>query len=97
MCKHVSNLANIGNLFNLNPGRILLVSLLSYQTPAADEWSLPLLRKLLAKRSEFFTCEEDTSTIQRISLCLIGLYPSLYMGESGTPTILQVLWRRLYI
>ena len=70
-----SNLANIQNLFNLDPRKdhagLFKTKSICYQTPAVDEWRLPLLRKLLAKRSEFFTCEEDTSTIDELieSLC----------------------------
>ena len=70
-----SNLANIQNLFNLDPRKehagLFKSKSIGYQTPAADEWRLPLLRKLLAKRCEFFTCEEDTSTIDELieSLC----------------------------
>ena len=70
-----SNLTNIGNLFHLDPRKdpagLFKAKSIGYLTPAAEEWRLPLLRKLLAKRSEFFTCEEDTSTIDDLieSLC----------------------------
>ena len=65
----------IGNLFNLDPRKdpagLFKAKSIDNQTPAVDDWRLPLLRKLLAKRREFFTCEEDTSTIDDLieSLC----------------------------
>ena len=70
-----SNLANIENLCSMDPRRhssgLFKTKVFGYLTPAVDEWRLPFLRKLLAKRSEFFTCEEDTSTIDDLieSLC----------------------------
>ena len=62
-----SNLTNIGNLFHLDPRKdpvgLFKAKSIIHLTPAADEWRLHLLGKLLAKRSELFTCEEDTSTM----------------------------------
>ena len=69
------NLANIHNLFNLDPGRDPLSSFkaaaVGYQTPESDEWRLPFLRKLLAQRREFSDCEDDVATIDELieSLC----------------------------
>ena len=70
-----SNLANIENMFNMDPRRdpsgLFKTKMIGYLTPAVEEWRLPFLRKLLAQRSVFFTCEEDTSTIDELieSLC----------------------------
>jgi hypothetical protein len=65
-----SNLTNIGNLFHLDPrtdpAGLFKANSIGYLTPAAEEWRLPLLRKLLAKRSEFFTFKKDTSTIDEL-------------------------------
>ena len=47
-----SNLTNIGNLFNLDPRKdpagLFKAKSIDNQTPAVDDWRLPLLRKLLA-------------------------------------------------
>ena len=42
-----------------------------YTVPEVDRWRLPLLRKLLAKRSEMVVCEEEVDTITDLidSLC----------------------------
>ena len=70
-----ANLANIENLCSMDPRKDpsghFKSKMTGYLAPAVDEWRLPFLRKLLAQRSEFFTCEEDTSTIDELieSLC----------------------------
>jgi hypothetical protein len=69
------NLANIKVLFNLDPKRDHPAQFKSkdigYQTPEADKWRLPLLRKLLDQRRDMYTCEEDTKTVDELieSLC----------------------------
>ena len=69
------NLANIGSLFNLDPRRDPVSSFkatdIGYQTPDSDGWRLPLLKKLMFQRREFFNCEDDTNTIDELieSLC----------------------------
>ena len=58
------NLANIENLFKLDPRRDPVSSFkaidVGYQIPDSDEWRLPLLKKLMAQRRDFFNCEDDT-------------------------------------
>ena len=69
------NLANIEQLFNLDPRREPVGSfkekMVGHETPASDEWRLPLLRKLLNKRREFSACDDETSTLDELieSLC----------------------------
>ena len=69
------NLANIHNLFNLDPGRDPLSSFkaaaVGYQTPESDKWRLPFLRKLSAQRRELSDYENDVATIEELieSLC----------------------------
>ena len=69
------NLANIAQLFNLNPRREHVGAFkeikVGHQTPASDEWRLPLLRKLLSQRREFSDCDDDATTIDELidSLC----------------------------
>ena len=69
------NLANIENLFNLDPRRDPVSSFkaidVGYQISDSDEWRLPLLKKLMAQRRDFFNCEDDTNTIDELieSLC----------------------------
>ena len=69
------NLYNIAALFNLNPRKDPVTSFKSknigYAAPEEDKWRLPFLVKLLDQRTELFTCEEDTSSIDDLiqSLC----------------------------
>ena len=69
------NLHNIATLFNLNPRQDHVNSFkdknIGNTTPEEDKWRLPFLVKLLDKRSELFTCEEDTANIDELieSLC----------------------------
>ena len=69
------NLRNIAFLFKSNPKRDHAQHFkqvdIGYQTPEIDKWRVPLLRKLLDQRSELYSCEEDTSTIDELieSLC----------------------------
>ena len=88
-----SNMANIENLFNLNPRKdpagLYKTKSIGYQTPAADESRLPLLMKHLANISEFFNCEEDTSTINDLieSACASCAYIHLHPWVSQAPSL----------
>jgi hypothetical protein len=69
------NIHHIQTVFNLDPRRdhngLFKLQEVGYVTPQADEWRLPLLRNLLAQRSDMHVCEEDTTTINQLieSLC----------------------------
>ena len=69
-------MANIQNLFNLDPRKDPVSSfkeaMVGYQTPANDTWRLPLLRKLMEQRRELSACEEDVTNIDELieSLCV---------------------------
>ena len=70
------NLANIQNLFNLDPRKDPVPSfkeaMVGHQTPDSDTWRLPLLRKLMEQRRELSACEEDVANIDELieSLCV---------------------------
>ena len=70
------NLANIQNLFNLDPRKDPVCSfkeaMVGYQTPDNETWRLPLLRKLMEQRRELSACEEDVANIDELieSLCV---------------------------
>jgi seryl-tRNA(Sec) selenium transferase len=67
--------ANGADLVSLELKKELVAVLKSkmqvYKTPEIEEWRVPLLRMLLAKRKELLTCEQDTSSINDLieSLC----------------------------
>ena len=69
------NLANIGNLFNLDPRRDLVYSFkekgIGYQMTNSDERRLPLVKKILVQRRNFFDYADDTALIDELveSLC----------------------------
>ena len=77
-------------LVNLELRRGLVASLKSkmigYKTSEVEELRVPLLGKLLAKRSELLMCEQDTSSINDLIESLLNPFvpPRLsILGESG--------------